>query len=163
MIRTRTLQIILKVVLTFLLVRTTSSHSIFILIQSLLDHYPIPLIMLSSASSLIPSYCSICVGVSFFYTYTQLATLSKSTTLTVFALLKLIPLCLLLNCSASVQVSFTIAAATLLLGLLSGQLRVDNMFRRVASLTRSWKEVRLVANCLSSDFMTAGGGGVEMA
>ena len=82
---------------------------------------------------------------------------------TVFALLKLIPLCLLLNCSASVQVSFTIAAATLLLGLLSGQLRVDNMFRRVASLTRSWKEVRLVANCLSSDFMTAGGGGVEAA
>ena len=158
MIRTRTLQIILKVALTFLLVRTTSSHSIFILIQSLLDHYPIPLIMLSSASSLTPSYCSICVGVSFFYTYTQLATLSKSTTLTVFALLKLIPLCLLLNCSSSVQVSLTIAVATFLLGIISGQLKMDNLWPPKFELTGRRKELRLVINCLSSDFMSTGGG-----
>ena len=155
MIRTRFVQTSLKVVLTFFFVRCFSSHSIFILIDSLLQHHPVPFIMSLFSSSLTSSYCSICVGISFFFTYTQLATLSKPITFTVFALLKLIPLCLLLNCSSSVQVSLTIAVATFLLGIISGQLK---MWPPKFELTGRRKELRLVVNCLSSDFMSTGGG-----
>ena len=153
MIRTRFVQTSLKVVLTFFFVRCFSSHSIFILIDSLLQHHPVPFIMSPFSSSL-----SICVGISFFFTYTQLATLSKPITFTVFALLKLIPLCLLLNCSSSVQVSLTIAVATFLLGIISGQLKMDNLWPPKFELTGRRKELRLVINCLSSDFMSTGGG-----
>lgn len=158
MIRTRFVQTSLKVVLTFFFVRCFSSHSIFILIDSLLQHHPVPFIMSPFSSSLTSSYCSICVGISFFFTYTQLATLSKPITFTVFALLKLIPLCLLLNCSSSVQVSLTIAVATFLLGIISGQLKMDNLWPPKFELTGRRKELRLVVNCLSSDFMSTGGG-----
>lgn len=157
MIRTRFMQVSLKVILTFFFVRCFSSHSIFILIDSLLQHYTVPFIMFSFSSTITSSYCSVCAGISFYFTYTQLASLSKPITLTVFALLKLIPLCLLLNCSSSVQVSLTIAVATFLLGIISGQLKMENMWPPNFEFTCRWKELRLVGNCLSSDFMTTGG------
>ena len=49
---------------------------------------------------------------------------------TVFALLKLVPLCLLTGVSASIQISLGILAATLLTGLLAGKIKPAHLYRR---------------------------------
>ena len=73
-------------------------------------------------------YCSGCLGISLFYAVSNVPQLRKSNARFVYALLKLIPLYLLLNCTSSSQISVTVFLAIVLLGFVSGKLKMDNLY-----------------------------------
>ena len=73
-------------------------------------------------------YCSGCLGISLFYAVSNVPQLRKSNARFVYALLKLIPLYLLLNCTSSSQISVTVFLSIVLLGFVSGKLKADNLY-----------------------------------
>lgn len=69
-------------------------------------------------------YCSVCLGVSLYYTFSMVNKLQSSTRRLVLAIMKLAPLFILLNCTPSSQISLTVFVALILLGIISGQIQI---------------------------------------
>ena len=71
---------------------------------------------------------SSCAAVCIFYIYSHISFYTKSEVRLIYALLKLIPICLLFQTSSSISISLLIVTTILIIGFLSGYWKWNNMF-----------------------------------
>lgn len=134
MVRSRTLQLIIKLSFIFLLTRFMLCHSFYQYLQLIVSNHPLFSLMFNTILSLISSYSSICLGITLYYMTSHIHTKNTTDIRTIFASLKLIPFFLLFSCSSSVQISLTVFLAVILLGFVSGQLKMKNVYYMKMSL-----------------------------
>ena len=71
---------------------------------------------------------SSCAAVCIFYIYSHISFYTKSEVRLIYALLKLIPICLLFHTSSSISISLITVITILMIGFISGYLKWNNMF-----------------------------------
>lgn len=127
-VRSRTLQLIIKLSFIFLLTRFMLCHSFYRYLQLIITKHPLFSLVFEIIILFISSYSSICLGITLYYMTSHIRSKNTTNIRTIFASLKLIPFFLLFSCSSSVQISLTIFLAIILLGFVSGQLKMKNMY-----------------------------------
>lgn len=99
---------------------------------------------------------TICAAVSVFYVYSRLSVSTKSEVRLIYALLKIIPICLLFSVSSSLTICLTSVFAMIIIGLLSGYLKWKNMYIVSCQLTHRAKECSIIYHCLCFDTVSSG-------
>lgn len=127
-IKTNGLQVFFKVSIITMIVKCIVSHSFYIWLEYYYSQYQLLFMLYILFVYLNDRVYVICAAISIFFIYSHISFYTKSEVRLIYALLKIIPLCLLFSISSSILICSLMGLSIITIGLLTRHLKWNNLY-----------------------------------